>query len=95
MPWTKPPLNMNQRLHWAKKNRISRAIRRDTALLARHTRLPRTCAHATIRLVYYPPDKRTRDADNLTATLKPVCDGLVDYGLVVDDTPAYMTKRMP
>ena len=36
-----------------------------------------------------------RDDENLVATLKPACDGLVDAGVVVDDTPQYMAKEMP
>lgn len=34
-------------------------------------------------------------ADNLVPTLKAAADGLVDAGVVRDDTPDLMTKVMP
>ncbi|WP_244278017.1 hypothetical protein [Gordonia westfalica] len=48
-----------------------------------------------VSLHYTPRDVRRRDADNLVPTLKAACDGLVDAGLVADDTPDLMTKQMP
>lgn len=48
-----------------------------------------------VTLHYRPRDNRRRDADNLVPTLKALCDGLVDAGLVPDDTPNYMHKHMP
>ncbi|WP_162786781.1 hypothetical protein [Janibacter anophelis] len=43
--------------------------------------------------MYEPPDRRRRDEDNLFATLKPLADGLVDAGVVADDTPDLMRKE--
>ena len=40
-------------------------------------------------------DARKRDEDNVVPTLKALCDGLVDAGVVADDTPRYMVKHMP
>ena len=48
-----------------------------------------------VTLHYRPRDNRRRDADNLVPTLKALCDGLVDAGLVPDDTPNYMHKHKP
>lgn len=95
LPYGKPPLTANQRLHWAVKARLTADVRRDAMLLARSARLPRGVDHATIRLHYVPRDRRRRDADNLVPTLKAACDGLVDAGLTADDTPDQMTKHMP
>ena len=45
--------------------------------------------------MYRPRDKRRRDPSNLIATQKPILDGLVDAGLVPDDTPEYVNELMP
>ncbi len=96
LPYDRPPLTANQRFgHWAAKARITADVRRTTMLLARAAKLPRGVEHVTIRLYYVPRDRRRRDADNLVPTLKAACDGLVDAGLVHDDTPDQMTKHMP
>ncbi|KGF17384.1 crossover junction endodeoxyribonuclease RusA superfamily protein [Corynebacterium freneyi] len=95
LPYSRPPLTANQRLHWAAKARITADVRRTTMLLARAAKLPRDREHVTVALHYVPRDRRRRDADNLVPTLKAACDGLVDAGLVPDDTPDQMAKHMP
>ncbi len=93
LPWAAPPLTANQRHHWAKRASITKNVRQAAYFLAR--RLPVGQPHITVTLNYQPKDNRRRDADNLVPTLKALCDGLVDAGLVSDDTPDLMTKRMP
>lgn len=95
LPYKTPPLNANQRLHWAKKASVTRQVRNDTRVLAQAARLPRNCAHVAVSLHYAPATNGRLDADNLVPTLKAACDGLVDAGLVPDDTPQFMSKRMP
>lgn len=95
LPYATPPLTANQRLHWAVKARTTADVRRTAMLLARAAKLPQGVEHVTIELHYTPRDRRRRDADNLVPTLKAACDGLVDAGLVPDDTPDLMTKHMP
>lgn len=95
LPYATPPLTANQRMHWAAKARLTADIRRAAMLLARAAKLPRSVDHVTVALHYTPRDRRRRDADNLVPTLKAACDGLVDAGLVDDDTPDQMTKHMP
>lgn len=70
-------------------------IRRITAAKAKELGIPRNQAHVSTQLVWLTPDKRRRDEDNIVATAKAAWDGLVDYGIVPDDTPDYMTKLMP
>lgn len=91
-PWQAPPLTANQRYHWRKKAAITSDIRQWARLLFRTTYLQ---APITVQLDWHVPDKRRRDVDNAVPTLKAICDGLVDAGLVPDDTPADMDKRMP
>jgi crossover junction endodeoxyribonuclease RusA len=93
LPMTKP-LSLNDRDHWAKKAKATQQVRDDADVLARQARIPR-CAFIRTTLVYEPRDKRRRDPINLIATLKAVQDGLVDAGVVPDDTPAYVETATP
>lgn len=90
--WKSPPLTENDRM-----NRYLRArIVRDVRLAGRLAFLPlaRTGPHdhVNVQLTWYVPDHRRRDTDNVVPTLKALCDGIVDAGIVPDDTPRYMTK---
>lgn len=94
LPWTKPPLTLNGRMHWAVKANATKATRSAAFVMARAARIP-PLARCEVLLTYCPRDKRRRDADNLVATLKACCDGLVDAHVVPDDTPDLMRKLMP
>ncbi len=84
LPYTRPPLTLNDRLHWAAKARIAKRLRADTAILARVARVPRLDRIA-VTLHYQPRVTRHIDGDNLLATVKPCVDGLRDAGVVPDD----------
>jgi crossover junction endodeoxyribonuclease RusA len=90
--WAAPPLSSNQRLHWARKAELTRTVRSATGYKCRA--LP-VLERVRVDLVWVVNDKRRRDADNVTPTLKAMCDGLIDVGLVDDDTPIFMEKSMP
>lgn len=87
-----PPLTANQRMHWRQKAAVTKTVRTTTSLLA--NRFP-ALARCEVTLTWYVNDRRRRDADNLFPTLKAACDGLVDAGIVSDDTPDLMIKHMP
>ncbi|MGV0870044.1 hypothetical protein [Corynebacterium kalidii] len=102
LSFTRPPLTMNQRLHWRKRAAITRSIRDEVLTRARGMRLPQGLSRITVTLHYQAPDRRRRDADNLVPTLKACCDALAagttshpGYGIVADDTPDQMAKLMP
>jgi crossover junction endodeoxyribonuclease RusA len=99
LPWTSPPLSLNDRSHWRKRAADVQATRAGAALAVaiQHPSLGfKPLAHIDVRLTYIPRDKRRRDPDNLVATYKVCCDALVDpIGIVPDDEPRYMTKHMP
>lgn len=90
--WDRPPLTANQRMHWHKKANITRDVRTVAHLHGLH--FPKS-ERVEVTLRWVVKDKRRRDADNLVPTLKALCDGLVDAGIVPDDTPEYMVKHMP
>jgi len=89
-----PPLTANQRLHWRRRAELTRQVRTTVAWHARQARIP-PCRFITVTLHYRPGDRRRRDTDNLVATLKPAADGLVDAGVIPDDTPTWCHKHMP
>ena len=82
-------LNANDRLHWAAKARIVRRPRSDAFNLAMFTEIPRL-KRARIDCTYEPPDRRRRDAANWSDTAKPLVDGLVDAGVLIDDSSEYL-----
>lgn len=91
---TRPPLTANERTHHmakAPKAKRLRALARD---LAESHGVP-AMARCSVALVWLVTDGRKRDEDNVVPTLKHLCDGLVDAGVVPDDVPAYMDKAMP
>lgn len=90
LPYTRPPLNENQRLHWFTKNECRRNIGDATHVIAIREKLPKGIEFASIELVYYPPDKRRRDDHNINPTLKACVDAIVRYGLVPDDNSLHV-----
>lgn len=92
LPWTAPPLSMNDRGHWRTKARKIAEVRAVVALAA-HGVGPMPAA--TLTLHYRPGDKRRRDTDNLFATVKAAADGLRDAGVIPDDDHAHLTHTEP
>lgn len=104
-PWDAPPIKpnggyANRYAHAAKV----REVRQTAGLLARSAGIPRGLDRVRVSLVWYVPDRRKRDADNLVMMLKAVCDGMTadgrkrvstDWPVVEDDTPEQMDKVMP
>lgn len=84
LPFSRPPLSLNDRMHWATKARHTRAIRTATKVRALAVRCPQH-ERIAVTLHYRPRDNRPRDIDNLFATLKPCIDGLRDAGIVPED----------
>lgn len=94
LSFQRPPLNMNDRMHWAKKAKITKSIRQEVYIRAKAARL-RPCKHLKVQFYYQPRDRRRRDSSNIIATQKPIVDGLVEAGIVPDDTPDYVTETIP
>lgn len=94
LPWDKPPLSLNDRGNWRGRHRRTSQVRAVAASLTRAQHIP-PAQRVRVTLTYVPRDGRRRDADNLVATSKACCDGVVDAGVVRDDTPDLMDKPMP
>ena len=94
LPYTTPPLSLNDRMHWRAKAKIVRDVR-DYVSTTLQAMEPGRADYVWIRLHYVPRDGRRRDSDNLVATLKACKDGVVDAGIVPDDTPDWITWHPP
>lgn len=79
-------INLNQRMHWAKKANLTRAWRSAGLIYAMAADIPRNLARVHITAHIIKPTARQYDVHNLLPTLKAAVDGLVDYGLIPDDT---------
>lgn len=90
VPVATNPLSLNGRMHWRVKAKHTKQWREFAAVeAARYPALP-AC---DVTLTWFVRDSRRRDEDNLYLLLKALCDGLVDAGVVPDDTSQYMGKK--
>ena len=94
LPYTRPPLSLNDRHHWASKARTTKAIRHAAATVARAKRVP-ACERIAVELHYQQKVARPIDGDNLMATVKPCVDGLRDAGVIPDDDSARVMHHSP
>jgi hypothetical protein len=90
----KLPLSLNYRLHRMAEATLTKQIRVATALQAKQADIP-PLGRCRVSLIWFVNSRGRRDDENPVATLKPMCDGLVDAGLVADDTHDFMEKLMP
>lgn len=86
-------LNGSRGQHFARA-RLVKTVRWRAKLGAIEAGIP-PCARVAVELHYAPRDRRRRDPFNLIATLKPVEDGIVDAGVIPDDTPQYSEPTVP
>lgn len=93
LPLTRP-ISLNDFEHHMVKARKVAALRRAVMLLCRSKQIP-PCPRIHVELHYQPRDNRRRDRTNLVATLKPCEDGIVDAGVIPDDTPEFIESVMP
>ncbi len=94
LPYHRPPLNLNDRMHWAPQRRTARELRQAVCVLARSYRIP-PCGRVAVQLHYRQKTRRRIDGDNLVATVKPCVDGLRDAGVIVDDDTTRVVHLSP
>lgn len=88
LPAGLPLLNANRRVHWRVRHERTKAIREAAYLIARGAVPPLQRAHVVGE--YRPPDRRRRDVHNLYPSAKAAVDGLVDAGVLPDDSDRYL-----
>jgi Holliday junction resolvase RusA-like endonuclease len=88
-------LSPNKRLHHmqlyaAKRDAKDEAI----ALVLQQGRPAHPYERAHITITWVAKDKRRRDPDNLFASMKPYIDGLVEAGLIEDDSAMHVSYTL-
>lgn len=84
LPYDRPPISQNSRMHWAPANKIKQEIKRSSAWLARSEKMPHL-ERIRVTIEWIVNDRRRRDVDNMAPTLKAAIDGLVQAGVITDD----------
>jgi len=90
-PWDAPILRSNDRMHWARKAKITRQIRDAARLISEQwlvTEWQGDVIHppVIVTLVWEVTDKRKRDVGASSPFLKGWIDGMVDAGLLRADS---------
>lgn len=79
-----PSLNQQERMHWAKRQRIRDWWARQAWMVWLEAGRPRF-ERAAVRYHLYYRTSRKRDADNCVAACKPILDGLKKHAFPDDD----------
>lgn len=92
--WVPAPaafLNLNDRMHHHPKARLVKAWRAAAKDAAEAAGLPRGFGRVHVGIDVVKVTSRAYDVHNLMPTAKACIDGLVDFGLVADDSNDYLT----
>ena len=84
-------LNANSRADRRREARTRRAWRDAAHIYARQAKLPKLGRASIIAELRFT-DKRRRDAHNYYPTVKACIDGMVDYGLLDDDSDEFLVS---
>lgn len=87
IPGRPPTPNARPANHFAARNESNR-WKADAAMIARAA-LPSgwvPLERALVNILFCLPTRQRRDMDNLIASTKPLTDGLVEAGVLVDDS---------
>lgn len=82
-------MNANKRIHWSKRSALTKDIRTVAGWYVIEAEVPHL-ERAHVVVEYRPPDKRRRDVHNLFPSAKAAIDGVVDAGVLTDDSDAYL-----
>ena len=86
LPFPPKELSPNACLHWAAKAKVKKAYREECFYEAKLQKVkPMRNELLKVHIVFFPPDKRKRDWDNMLAAAKSGLDGLAD-AIKVDDS---------
>jgi len=84
-------VSANDRSHWASKARLVKVWREAAAVHAKAAKLPHITEPVTITGWVHRTITRRADAHNRILTVKAVIDGLVDAGVLTDDSDKHVT----
>lgn len=83
-------VTLNQRLHHQVKAKRVKPWRSTTALVLKSFKIPPFTERAEIVAAWHGTTNARRDPSNALATLKPIIDGMVDAGVLIDDDDAHL-----
>jgi Holliday junction resolvase RusA-like endonuclease len=83
-------LRSNDRRHYHAAAALTKKWREKTAWLARQARIPHIDQPVRITCVIHRADRRKADAPNSWPSCKAAIDGLVDAGVLTDDSDAHV-----
>lgn len=96
LTFDKPPLSLNDhRMHHMQRARIVRQLREEVVMRLRSKRVAKPARHVVVTFHYRPRQNRTRDTDNLIATIKPLVDALGPGRPAQMTRAGKMTKPVP
>ena len=84
LPWPPSVLNPNCKSHWSQKAKAAKIYHKQCYALANKSNLIAGEGNNKFIVIFYPPDKRKRDDDNMIGAFKHGRDG-VAKALGVDD----------
>lgn len=85
LPWPHKDLSPNSRCHWSKKSKAAKSYRAACHILCRAAGIKAPEGKILLSLEFIPPDRRSRDLDNLLSSCKALLDGIAD-ALAVNDS---------
>ncbi|WP_427422685.1 hypothetical protein [Lysinibacillus fusiformis] len=83
-------INSNYRNGWRRHANLVKWWRQTAHWHATAAKLPKGLDRIYIEATFAFRDNRRRDVHNLMPTVKAAVDGLVDYGLIEDDSTKYL-----
>jgi len=88
-------LSPNKRMHWGELYRARRAAKDEAIYLVLEQGRPRCpISRAHITFTWVSHTRRRRDMDNLLAASKATIDGLVEVGLIADDSAMHVSYTL-
>jgi crossover junction endodeoxyribonuclease RusA len=80
LPWPPRECSPNSRAHFGTRARATKAARKLAFWTVKEARIGVAAGDVPIpvKLLFLPPDKRSRDLDNLQANCKAYLDGIAD-----------------
>jgi len=71
----------------------SRKMTREAIEAEGITTMPWECAD--VKATFFWKTKGRHDIDNAIGSMKSICDGIVESGLIPDDDPKHMKRNIP
>lgn len=87
VPWGL--LSANTRHHWSVNREVARYWRQVAAITARNANIP-PMGRAHITVTFHKATARRYDPGNLAPVSKAIVDGIVDAGILPDDSSEYL-----